>query len=121
MQPTETPADFLEFTAKQVDRLTVDAKKAIQRALVTAPLEVCAWAQFNLEQWLLLARDGLRRNIDIADEQQAACDINGLRICYLHISVHTIICRNQAVDTPHRHVNSISGGHWPHGSLLRNC
>ena len=84
MQPTETPTDFLEFTARQVDRLTTDAKKAIQRALVTAPLEVCVWAQFNLEQWLLLARDGLRRNIDINDEQQAACDI----VKYLCIHYH---------------------------------
>ena len=85
MQPTETPTDFLEFTARQVDRLTADAIKAIQRALVTAPLEVCAWAQFNLEHWLLLARDGLRRNIDISDEHQAACDIVKYLCTHYHL------------------------------------
>ena len=75
MQATQTPADFLAFTAQQVDKLKADAKKAIQRALVQAPLEVCAWAQFNLEHWLWLARDSLRRNVVIDDERQAACDI----------------------------------------------
>ena len=75
MQPIQTPDDFLEFTAEQVDRLTADAKKAIQRALVNTPREVCTWAEFNLEQWLWLAQDSLHRNITITDEHQAACDI----------------------------------------------
>jgi hypothetical protein len=75
MQPTQTPDDFLAFTAEQVDGLTAEAKKAIKAALVQAPLDVCGWAQANLEHWLRLARDGLRRNISLSNERQAACDI----------------------------------------------
>jgi hypothetical protein len=85
MQPTETPDDFLEFTAKQVDRLKADAKKAIQRALVSAPRDVCTWVQFNLEHWLWLARDGLHKNITITDERQAACDIVRYLCSHYHL------------------------------------
>jgi hypothetical protein len=85
MEPKQTPADFLAFTAEQVDRLTVEAKKAIQKALVAAPREVCAWAQFNLEHWLWLARDSLRKNITITDEHQAACDIVNYLCVHYHL------------------------------------
>jgi hypothetical protein len=84
MQPIQTPDDFLEFTARQVDRLKADANKAIQRALVSAPVEVCNWVQFNLEHWLWLARDNLRKNITIDDEHQTACDI----VRYLCVHYH---------------------------------
>lgn len=90
MQPTQTPSDFLAFTAEQVDQLKADAKKAIQRALARAPLDVCRWAQDNLEHWLQLARDSLHRNITIANEQQAACDI----VNYL--------CKHYHLPTPSR-------------------
>ncbi len=90
MQATQTPADFLAFTAEQVDRLTADAKKAIQGALVREPLDVCTWAQNNLDHWLGLARDSLHRNITIANAQQAACDI----VNYL--------CKHYQLPTPSR-------------------
>lgn len=88
MHATQTPTDFLAFTAQQVDGLTVNAKKAIQAALVDAPLEVCAWAQGNLDHWIELARDSLHRNISLDDARQVACDI-----------VH-YLCKHYHLPTP---------------------
>jgi len=89
MQATETPADFLAFTAEQVDRLKADAKRAVQQALIRAPLEVCDWARFNLEHWLRLAQDNLPRRIVITDEQQAACDIVKYLCSHYHLPTPT--------------------------------
>jgi hypothetical protein len=87
MQSTQTPADFLAFTAEQVDRLTANANKAIRRALVRTPLDVCTWAQANLEHWLGLARDSLHKNITIANERQAACDIVKYLCKHYHLPI----------------------------------
>lgn len=88
MQTTQTPADFLAFTAEQVDGLAANAKRSIKRALVRTPLDVCAWAQNNLDYWLELARDSLHRNITLGNTRQAACDI----VLYL--------CRHYHLPTP---------------------
>ncbi len=85
MQPTQTPSDFLTFTAEQVDGLTANAKKAIQKALVRTPLDVCTWAQDNLQHWLELSRDSLHKNITIANERQAACDIVKYLCAHYHL------------------------------------
>ena len=90
MQKSQTPVDFLAFTAEQVDGLKADARKAIQAALVSSPLDVCTWAQGNLDHWVELARENLHRYIILGNTRETACDI----VIYL--------CRHYHLPTPNR-------------------
>lgn len=89
MESTQTPDDFLEFTAEQVDGLKADARQAIQSALAQSPRDVCTWVQDNLDHWIELARDKLHRYITVENAHQSACDI----VQYL--------CRHYHLPVPH--------------------